>query len=186
MKPWPYTRKYRSRNAWRIDYRRHGHIVRLNGEPGTTEFQASYDAAKARLETERHIDRTTVGQGRSDKPKHGILRWLAAEYFRSSEFRSNLGADAQVKKRSTLEYCLLEPIAPDHPQRIGDLPLAILEAKHIRVLRDRKTEAPTMANHRLMALGSLFRWAVQHNHLRHNPAVEVQRLRITSQGHPAT
>ena len=100
----------------------------------------------------------------------------------SSEFRSNLGAVTQAKKRATLEYCLTEPIAPGQPQRFGDCPLAVLEAKHIRVLRDRKTEAP-MANHRLMALGSLFRWAVQHNHLRHNPAVGVQRLRITSQGH---
>ncbi len=58
-----------------------------------------------------------------------------------------------------------------------------LTPKAIRVLRDRKAPFPEGANNRVKALRHLFKWAVRHEHMRSNPARDVEYLHKASTGH---
>ena len=62
-------------------------------------------------------------------------------------------------------------------------PVAQIEAKHVRVLRDRKAvETPGAANNRLKYLSSMFSWAVENDHMKANVARDVKSVRYKSDG----
>ena len=180
VKPYPYTHKYRNRHGkWCIAYRRNGKAIRLKGEPGTAEFQASYDAAKALVEGGGPDPSATA----SAKPQPLTFRWLTIDYFKSSQFRQ-LGATTQDERRRLLEHCLRRPTSrPGY--LFGDYPARALEAKHVRALMEDKAKTPNAANHRLKALRVLFNWAVENEKggVVCNPARDIRKLKITGDGH---
>jgi site-specific recombinase XerD len=53
----------------------------------------------------------------------------------------------------------------------------------VRVLRDRKAKVPHAANSRLKAIRYVFKWAMEAEHLRANPARDVSLIRAPSDGH---
>jgi integrase len=108
------------------------------------------------------------------------------QWFKSAEF-GELGEDTRKEHRRRLEEMMREPSSPSTPQfRFGDYPVAKLETKHIKVLRDRKADAPTAANHRLNTLRLLFNWAIDNDNkggLTHNPGLPVHKLKTSTEGH---
>src|SRR6186997_2062942 len=100
MKPYPYTRRYNDRGKIRIEYRRYGRNIALTGEPGTMEFQRSYEAAKEHLEGATIVSRD--GVARPDVVEKGTLRWLCIEWFKSPEF-GQFAPPTQHARRSILE-----------------------------------------------------------------------------------
>jgi hypothetical protein len=90
---------------WRIEYRRAGKTIALRGAPGTSEFQASYDAARAIFEGE------ASGQPATRKVLTGTLRWLCVEYYKSAEFHQ-LTPNTQRARRLVIEGILRETDQP--------------------------------------------------------------------------
>ena len=179
---YPYTRSYRDRHGkLRVEYRRKGKTIPLPSVVGTAEFQAAYDAAKAIMEGGQQ---PTNSAATPAKLRPSTLRWLCVEYFKSVEF-GQLGKVTQEERRRHLEHILREPARPNSQFLFGDYPVGALEAKHIKVLRDRKKQVPNTANHRLKALAGLFNWAVDSNKagVTENLARNVARLRTKSEGH---
>ena len=89
----------------------------------------------------------------------GTLRWLCLAYCAAPEYR-RLDPNTQIVRRRVIESCLLEPLEPGSGLIMADCPLDRISGKHIKMLRDRKAEAPEAANTRLKALRRLFKWAL--------------------------
>ena len=178
----PYTRSYRDRHGkLRVEYRRSGRTMPLRAVPGTTEFQAAYDAAKALFEVAERPARTPDVAG---KFQAGSLRWLCVEYFKSAEF-GQLAPSTQRARRLVFEGMLLEPINPRSKLLFSECPAARLTAQHVRVLRDRKRSFPEAANIRIKSLRGLFKWALDNEKagIAGNPARDVPRLKVREDGY---
>lgn len=177
---YPYTRSYRDRHGKvRIEYRRCGKTIPLRAAPGTAEFQAAYDAAKALVEG---AECTRPPSGLA-KAQVGSLRWLCIEYFASTEF-AELAPSTQHARRLIFEAMLQEPTRPKSELIFGDCPAARLTPEHVRVLRDRKRSFPEAANIRLKSLRVLFNWAIENQRggLTQNPARDVANLKTSKDG----
>jgi hypothetical protein len=82
---YPYLCKDRDRHGnVRFYFRRKGHKkIRIKARPGTAEFQAAYDAAKAESDGKAlHMPPSEPG------PKVGTLRWLCIRYIGSTDSSS--------------------------------------------------------------------------------------------------
>ncbi|MDI9847323.1 tyrosine-type recombinase/integrase [Rhodoblastus sp. 17X3] len=154
-----------------------GKKKRLRAPEGSVEFLQEYSAALEELRCEKPEKPAGL-----EKVRQNTLEWLGEEYMRSVEFR-RLDAKSQRVRRSILEGCFAEPRKPGAPERIGQCPLAQLEAKHVRVLRDLKAIAtPGAANNRIKYLSAMFTWAVENNHLKANVARDVKPVHYNSDG----
>jgi integrase/recombinase XerD len=69
------------------------------------------------------------------------------------------------------------------PEEVLKLPFALMEAKHVRALRDELVGKPAAANLRLKALKALFAWATEARKADHNPTVEVKLRKYLQKGH---
>ena len=85
-----------------------------------------------------------------------------------------MNPDTRYRRRLTLD-----PLR----EEFGDLPAARLEAKHIRRLRDKRTEKPHSANAMIKALRQLFKFGVEYGFVKSNPAREVSTVRGSSTGY---
>ena len=187
-------RAFQDRGIYRIEYRRYGRTTALKGltathiaavrsrlDPGPG-FQASHDAAKSLSESGAHLISKQVGIGRSDKAKKGTLRFLVQEYLKSSDY-SQLGPTTKTEHKRLMNLVCLEPTSRPGFM-FGDYPIERLEAKHVKELRDRKKSTPNAANHVVNKLRVLFRWACDNDKgMTTNPAKDVSKLRISSEGH---
>jgi integrase len=175
---YPFLAKDRDRHGnVRFYFRRKGQKkVRLPGSPGSGDFQAAYDAAKAGA---RDRESETVSQ-----PKPGTLRWLCVRYFASTDF-TQLDPKTQVVRRRVLEHVCQGPVRPGAKDAFADFPSARLTAKGVKVLRDRKADLPEAGNVRIKALRRLFTWAIEDEApgVTINPAREVKYLKGQQGGH---
>ena len=144
--------------------------MRIRATPGTAEFQAAYDEARAIAEGNLRPHR-----GRSDgKPKVGTYRWLCTEYFKSQDFR-NLHPDTQRVRRNVLEATWEEPWETGSANLFDNAPIARMDATALEVLRDRKLpQFPEAARSRLKNLSQVFEWAKEKKIVRRNPARDVK------------
>jgi integrase len=150
-------------------FRRAGRRIRIRETPGTVAFMVAYEAAKA--QTEPAVPKT----------QPNTFEWLGALYLASSEFK-RLDARSQRLRASILKSCFAEPFTPGSDARFGQCPVAALEAKHVKALRDKKASLPGAANNRLKYLSSMFTWAVENDHMKTNPARDVKPLGYESDG----
>ncbi len=179
---YPYTRSYYDRHGkLRIEYRRNGRTIPIRALPGTAEFQAAYDEARARFESDCPQTLMVV------QPTAGTLHWLCVEYFRSAEFEQ-LATSTQRARRRVLETMLRERTRPGAEHFFSDIPVTRLTAEHVRVLRDRKRSHPQAANFRVKVLRGLLKWALENGGkggLRTNAARDVPKLKGSGDGYHA-
>jgi integrase len=147
----------------RVYVRRNGRSIRLTSTPTNGSFLAEYTAA---LEALSGVTRAPRSAAR------GTLRWLCQQYFQSREWASSAPATQRGKRG------ILEAVCELH----GDKPVALMETRHVKMLRDEKKSAGA-ANKRLKVLRRLFQWAVEEELLSRNPAANVTRLRNKSDGY---
>ena len=114
-------------------------------------------------------------------PKRNTLRWLCVQFFNSSEFK-RLDPRTQYTRRRILEGLFDEPIAPGAAETFADFPLDRLRPKDLRVLRDRKAGLPGAADNRVKALRRVFKWGLKNEHVRSNPARDVEYIGRVSEG----
>ena len=152
--------------------------IRLRAQPGTSEFAAEYEAAKLRGEAPA----TTRTTHASVRPQENTFGWLSLRYIHSPEFK-RLNSSTQLTRRRLLDACIDEPITPGAHETFAAFPLDRLTSRALRVLRDRKASLPGAANDRVKALRAMFSWAMDHDLVERNPALELKRIRYSSTGH---
>jgi integrase len=168
------------------DADRHGNIrlyvrkkgrrkVRIRETPGTAGFLEAYRVALT------EVDQVPLQSCKARQASAGTIRWLGRRYIASAEFR-RLERQSQCTRAAILESCFAEPLKPGSDLTMGDVPIDKFEAKHVKVIRDRKAEKPGAARNRLKALRCLFAWAVEAEHAIHNVATEVRAISYASTG----
>jgi integrase len=70
-------------------------------------------------------------------------------------------------------------------EKEGNKPVALMQPRHVKRLRDEKADKPGAARNRLKALQALFRWAVEEDLAPHNPTIGVQPIALKSKSHHA-
>jgi hypothetical protein len=83
----------------------------------------------------------------------GTFWWLATTYFATVEFKA-LSPSAQGMRRGIIESCSQEPLKPGSRDKMALVPIVLLEAKHLRMLRDRRADKPGAANNSRAQLGA--------------------------------
>ncbi len=169
------------------DVDRHGNIrlyvrrknvgkVRLKLPPGAPGFMAEYKVA---------LDRLSAGKvaPASAQPRAGTLGWLVAEYEKSFQF-TRLDQRQRRGRHLILEAALNEPPKPGSKYRFRDCPLAEFTAEHVRLIRNRKEAAPSVANHRVMYLRMALTWGCEERseHVKRNVAADVKPLKYVKEG----
>jgi integrase len=144
---------YRSRDRHgnlRIYFRRGPRKIRIREPIGSPEFLAVYNSLLA----------ASGDQPVRPGAKLGTLRWLVHEYTRSSRY-VQLDPRTQRVRQLILESACAEPTAPGSVLQFGDVAVAHVTSKAVRILRDRKRDKPQGSRNRLKALRSMYRWAIE-------------------------
>jgi len=158
------------------DVDRHGNVrcyvrvrgkpkVRVRGIPGTAEFMSTYQAALSETNSEdksRKYQRAAIGS----------FGYACLAYYASAEFKV-LDPKTQQWRRSALDKIC---------QQHGHKPIALMQPKHIRMLRDEKAATPAAANQRLRALKALFKWAVEVDMAPNDSARDVKAIQVLGEG----
>jgi integrase/recombinase XerD len=140
--------------------------VRIKAIFGTDEFVAAYNAAVS-----DHV--TAPRQARETKP--GSFRHLCVLYYSSPTFKQLDLATQSWRRRA------LDAMSEKH----GHKPVALMEQRHIRMLRDERADQPGAANQWLKALKALFAWGCEARPdiAPRNPAWAVRKIKYVSAGH---
>jgi integrase/recombinase XerD len=149
----------------RLYFRRKGQgKIRLAGLPGSDEFMAAYKAALSQ-------------SGGRDLPRQqaakGSFGYLCLAYYASATFKALDASTRSWRRRALDTVC----------ERHGDKPVSLMQAKHVRVLRDELADRPGAARNRLKALRALFRWATEADEARHDPTRDVKPISYAAKGH---
>ena len=156
------------------DVDRHGNVrcyvripgrakVRLRSMPGSEAFMREYGEAVA--------SSTSKPQARA--MARGSFGYLCRLYFASATFK-RLDVSTQSWRRRALDnICELN----------AEKPVAMMQPRHIRKLRDEKANQPSVANQRLKALKALFVWATEEDEAPHNPTLGVKKIKYATNGH---
>jgi integrase len=126
----------------RVYFRKAGAAkVRLLEKPGSEAFLEEYRRAAM-----GGLCRTDAGAAR---PAGGSLAWLILRYFQSAEFKRLHRTTQRVRR------LILGHIA--HAD--GEKPYHLLHTRHVRRMRDLRSDKPEAANSYLKALRAVFKWA---------------------------
>lgn len=162
----PYVVEDRDRHGnVRIYVRKPGcRKVRIKATPGTEAFARAYEAALA-----------AVPPPKAGEAPAGSLRALCAAYYASPVYAALDTSTRKWRRRALDRVCASDGA--------GGLPVALLEPRHIKQLRDEIAATPGAANQRLKALKALFAWAMEADKASRNPAREVAKIAYFSEGH---
>lgn len=157
----PYLETFLSRHGKRMWFFRvgKGPRLRLPDEYGSPAFVAAYNAALA----SRAIA--------AAKPAR-TLRWLISEYLESPAW-----AALAKETRKQFRYQLARM-----KERAGEAPIHEITPASIAAGRDLRASKPTDANKFLKCSSALFRFAVDRQWLRDNPAKGIAKLRTAGTG----
>jgi integrase len=158
------------------DVDRHGNVrcyvrvpgkkkVRLRALPGTPEFMDEYQAAIANA--------ADAPLRQAAETKRGSFRYLCIRYYASAAYKA-LDISTRAWQRRALDE-----IAGEH----GAKPVAMMQPRHVRKLRDAKAATPAAANQLVKALRALFSWANEAEETTVNPTIGVKKIKYRSDGH---
>lgn len=95
------------------------------------------------------------------------------QYYTSASYKALDGSTRSWQRRA------LDGIAMDHAAK----PVAMIQPRHVRKMRDAKSATPAAANQLLKALRALFSWASEAEETTVNPTIGVKKLKYRSDGH---
>ncbi len=142
------------------------HKVRIRAPFGTDAFIAEYNAAVS-----DHV--TAPPQARAAKT--GSFRHACVLYYGSPTFKRLDPATQSWRRRALDAMC----------EKHADKPVARIEARHVRALRDERADQPGAANTRLKALKALFAWVCEEKPelAPQNPTLGVRKIKYATEGH---
>ncbi|HEX4302894.1 MAG TPA: tyrosine-type recombinase/integrase [Rhizomicrobium sp.] len=152
--------------------------VTLHGVPWSEPFMEAY---------RRALD-TVAPEQTAHGPVVGSWEWLCRKFFASIDFKMSqrtgkqLSAGHVLQRRRALEKTFEEPLSPGSIDVFGEMPIAMMAPKAVKVLRDRLAATPDMANKRLKAVRQALAFAVSESLLKHNAAREVSGFQIITDG----
>lgn len=151
--------------------------IRLKEVPGTPAFDLEYQLALAAPVASQNAPQ-------SHRVKRGNLGWLLEAYLRSSAF-TRLSAVTKRRRKAMLERALAEKSAPGSRFDFGDCPLVKFEARHIKILIERKIRSggAHAANNLLKAFRGFTRWAREFSYLDEDLAAHVKSVKSHSDGY---
>lgn len=152
-----------------------GRRTRIQSMPGSPEFLDEYRAAIA-ASARPQATPTKASRGPA---KAGTLRFLIEAYFSSAEFKG-LDPRTQRVRRQILER-VCDAKASDGGE-FATKPFRLLEARHVRKLRDDRAETPEAANAMVKAARQVFTYAIAADLADRNPAKDVPYLKSGSTG----
>jgi integrase len=154
-----YVMKTESRGRAFYYYRRVGRLWgRLRGTPGSVEFAADYERAAAKFDSR---------QAGADRCRPGSFGALAAAYRGSAEY-SNLGPRTRQEYARHLGAMI---------ERWCDLPVALMERRHVLAYRDKFIDRPSVGNNRVKVLRRLLSFSVDRGWRSDNPALRIGKMR---------
>jgi integrase/recombinase XerD len=139
--------------------------VRIRGVPGTDEFMAAYHAAMAGVVMHE--------KSRHHGPPKGSFGHACLAYYASAPFKT-LDPSTQAWRRRALDRICA---------KYGDEPIAGMEPKHVRRLRDELANKPGASRNRLKALKALFHWAGESGFIEEDPTRDVKTIAYATEGH---
>lgn len=147
----------------RFYYRRKGQPkILVKGEPGSPEFLASYEAARAGV-APPSVQRVTSG----------TVTYLVQAFYASKEYKVEMGESWRNTHRRILDkLCKV----------IGDKPFASIQRKHILSWMDARAETPAAANDLLKILRNVFKFAVARELAADNPTTGIKKTRYKTEG----
>jgi integrase len=156
-----YIETFLSRHGKRMWFFRigKGPRIRLPDEYGSPQFQKAYREALA-----QHVS-GELQTGRT-------LRWLIGQYLISPAWE---GLAKETRKQFSYQLARMK-------ERAGDAPIEEITPASIAAGRDARAAKPTDANKYLKAAVALFRFAVDRQLLKNNPAKGIQRLKTQGIG----
>lgn len=164
----------------RLYYRKKpGARIRIREKEGTPEFVRAVALAMQGKDAKGKI----VSQA-PEKPVEGTIRDLIVSFYNSAEFKQTNDADSRRNIKYALDkFCLSK--SPSGKLICGQLPVAGLEAQHIRAIRDQRVDTPSAANQLLGLLRRAFAYGLEAGlpYVKSNPARDVKNLKINSDGH---
>jgi integrase/recombinase XerD len=159
------------------DRDRHGNIriyvrvpgrrkVRIRAPFGRDEFVIAYNAA---------VSDHVAAPRQAREAKAGSFRHLCVLYYGSATFKRLDKATQSWRRRALDSMC----------EKHAEKPVARMEPRHVRALRDERSDQPGAANTRLKALKALFAWACEEKPeiAPHNPTLGVRKIKYASDGH---
>jgi integrase len=164
----PYIEVQRDRNGKPIYwyFRRNGRRWKLPGQPLTEEFATEYQHLKTYTDgltaasVEAPIDKRTYAPG--------SFGALASDYLGCGNYK-------QLKPRTKAEYKrVLEGLQKRH----GDKPVSQIRRRHVRKMRDERTETRGAANTIVRMLKLVLRFAVDEEWIEANPAARMPLLKV--------
>lgn len=108
----------------------------------------------------------------ADRTKPGSFSALIAAYYCSSDF-------ATLSEATKRTY---RGILDRFRSQYGELPVARLEATHIRTLLDARANTPAAANNLLRMLRMLMRFAIERGWRKDDPTLAVRKVRAATEG----
>ena len=150
----------------RYYFRRKGQKkVRLHGIPGSKEFMDAYDRSLSLKNPQGTATVRSFGRG--------SLGFVCQAYYASAIF-GKLDVQTQSWRRRVLdEIC----------RQYGTYPIGGLQARHVRKLRNQKSEFPSASDARLKALRALFKFALEEELVDSDPTIGVKSLPHQTEGH---
>ncbi|MCO6386387.1 tyrosine-type recombinase/integrase [Aliihoeflea sp. 40Bstr573] len=160
----PYIQREVTRHGRTVWYFRRGKEkrIRLDGDYGSTEFEASYHAALTGLPIKPHIStpRTT-------------LRWLVDRYMESGRFVRLAPGTQKMRRAILLNVCSTG----------GERSFATITTKDIMKGKVRREATPFAAQNYVKVMNQLFAFAVDAGYLEENPATKADKSAPATDGH---
>jgi site-specific recombinase XerD len=158
----PYLNAQRGRDG-RIRYwyfRRDSRRWRLPGQPASEEFAAEYQRLKALTESTEPVERRPYATG--------SFGALVRDYLASAAYK-------EKRARTAAEYRrVLEGLVTAH----GHKPVYQLRRRHVRKIRDERSETPGAANTILRLLKIVLNFAVEEEWIPFSPAAKMRLLKV--------
>ena len=139
--------------------------MRIRAPFETDKFIAAYNAA---------ISEHVCASRQARAAKTGSFRHVCVLYYASATFKRLDPATQSWRRRALDSMC----------EKHGDKPVVLMEARHVRALRDERSDRPGAANTRLKALKALFVWACEEKPelARQNPTLGVRKIKYATNG----
>ena len=145
----------------RVRFRKAGFSTYLSGAPWSDDFMRQYAAALHGVAAEIGKDRTIPGS----------VDALAVSYYKLVFPRLKISTQAERR-------WIIERFRGEH----GTKPVRLLKREHIAAIIAARSETPHAANNLLKTLHTLFEHAIAVNMITSNPAADVKKFRIQSDG----
>ena len=152
--------------------------IRLKLPPGAPGFTDEYKAA---------LDRLSAGKKEPAKTQHvGTVGWLSEQFYKSPQF-AVIDMRQQRVRQLVTRAMLDEPPKEGSKLRFYDCPISEFTPDHVRLLRNRRKDAPSVANKRVKELRLMFAWGAEEcsTWVKRNVATDVKLLQYEKEGFKA-